>query len=109
MPCVLSLYPKFHCKPVSGGSRSDDLSNDLICHFVCSPLFLLRLLLKLSPEGAEASAVVGAEPPEVGEHGVHEGDVARHARVAAAGLGRNYITLSMGYVGQCVNIGIVPL
>ena len=75
------------------------------------PLFLLRLLLllKLSPEGAEAAAVVGAEPPEVGEHGVHEGDVARHARVAAAGLGRNYITLNMVYMGYGGNIGIVPL
>ena len=63
------------------------------------PLFLLRLLLlKFSPEGAEAPAVVGAEPPEVGEHGVHEGNVARHARVVT-GLG-NYVTLSMIWMGH---------
>ena len=44
------------------------------------------ITLKLCPEAAEAAPVVGAEPPKVGEHGVHEGDVAGGARGAAKSL-----------------------
>ena len=46
----------------------------------------MLLLLKRCPEAAEAVPVVGAELPEVGEHGVHEGDVAGGARGVAEGL-----------------------
>ena len=43
-------------------------------------------MLKLCPEAAQAASVVGAELPKVGEHGVHEGDVAGGARGVAQSL-----------------------
>ena len=46
----------------------------------------MLLLLKRCPEAAEAAPVVGAELPEVGEHGVHEGDVAGGAGGATKSL-----------------------